>query len=112
MGLRPTTLDDLGLGPSLESLARSLPVGEVSVDVEAVRCPPDVEVALYRIVQEAFQNVVKHADATRVALRLYRDDEGVHLVVADDGRALPRTKPAAGRTVMPTACSASRNGPS
>ena len=45
-----------------------------------------MEVALYRIVQEAFQNVVKHADATRVELRLHRDDDGVHLVVADDGR--------------------------
>lgn len=86
LGLRPTTLDDLGLGPSLESLARSLPVKEVSVDLEAVSLPPHVEVALYRIVQEAFQNVVKHAGATRVELRLHRDADGVRLVVADDGR--------------------------
>ncbi|MEA2686203.1 MAG: two-component system, NarL family, sensor kinase, partial [Actinomycetota bacterium] len=86
VGLRPTTLDDLGLGPSLESLARSLPVTEVAVEVEAVTLPPHVEVALYRIAQEAFQNVVKHASASRVELRLYRDDEGVHMIVTDDGK--------------------------
>ncbi len=94
VGLRPTTLDDLGLGPSLESLARSLPVKEVSVDLQAVPLPPHVEVALYRIVQEAFQNVVKHADATRVDLRLHRDDDGVRLVVADDGRGFPENQAA------------------
>ncbi len=86
VGLRPTTLDDLGLGPSLESLARSLPVKEVAVELEAVSLPPHVEVAFYRIAQEAFQNVVKHAGATRVELRLHRDDDGVRMVVADDGR--------------------------
>ncbi len=86
VGLRPTTLDDLGLGPSLESLARSLPVDDVAVDLEAVSLPPHVEVALYRIAQEAFQNVVKHAGATRVELLLRRDPDGVRLVVADDGR--------------------------
>jgi len=86
VGLRPTTLDDLGLGPSLESLARSLPVKEITVDLEPVELPPHVEVALYRIVQEAFQNVVKHAGANRVELRLRHDADGVRLVVTDDGR--------------------------
>jgi signal transduction histidine kinase len=96
VGLRPTTLDDLGLGPSLESLARSLPVEEVSVELEAVSLPPHVEVALYRIVQEAFQNVVKHAGATRVALRLHRDADGVHVVVTDDGRGFAEDKAGGG----------------
>lgn len=93
VGLRPTTLDDLGLGASLESLARSLPVKEVSVEVEAVSLPPHVEVALYRIVQEAFQNVVKHAGATRVELSLRRDDDGVRLLVVDDGRGFTENPP-------------------
>ncbi len=96
VGLRPTTLDDLGLGPSLESLARSLPVKEVAVDLETVELPPHVEVALYRIVQEAFQNVVKHADATRVELRMHRDDDGVRLRVADDGRGFADDAPGDG----------------
>ena len=85
-GLRPFVLDDLGLGPGLESLARSLPSLEVEVDVEPVALPPHVEVALYRIAQEALQNVVKHADATSVLLALHVGDDGVRLVVSDDGR--------------------------
>lgn len=83
--LRPTVLDDLGLGPGLESLAKSLPGLDVTVDVGASDLPVHTEVALYRIAQEALQNVVKHAEATRVRLLLYRADDGVHLLVEDDG---------------------------
>ena len=85
-GLRPFVLDDLGLGPGLESLGRSLSGLQVEVDVEPVDVPPHVEVALYRIAQEALQNVVKHAEATSVLVHLSTEDDGVHLVVADDGR--------------------------
>ena len=84
-GLRPFVLDDLGLGPSLESLGRTLAGLQVEVDVEPVALPPHVEVALYRIAQEALQNVVKHAAATMVVVRLSSGDNGVRLVVADDG---------------------------
>lgn len=84
-GLRPFVLDDLGLGPGLESLGRSLAAVEVEVEVEPVELPGHVEVALYRIAQEALQNVVKHADATTVRLRLAAADDGVHLVITDDG---------------------------
>jgi two-component system, NarL family, sensor kinase len=85
-GLRPFVLDDLGLGPGLESLGRSLADLEVEVDVEPVELPPHVEVALYRIAQEALQNVVKHADARSVLVRLASADDGVRLVVSDDGQ--------------------------
>ena len=84
-GLRPFVLDDLGLGPGLDSLGRSLAGLEVEVDVEPVVLPPHVEVALYRIAQEALQNVVKHAEATSVRIRLVAGEDGVRLVVADDG---------------------------
>jgi signal transduction histidine kinase len=84
-GLRPFVLDDLGLAPGLESLARSLPGLEVDVDVEPVNLPPHAEVALYRIAQEALQNVVKHAEASTVVVRLRHGDHGVRLVVSDDG---------------------------
>ena len=85
-GLRPFVLDDLGLGPGLESLGRSLAGVEVEVEVEPVDLPGHVEVALYRIAQEALQNVVKHAKASSVLVRLARSPEGVRLVVADDGQ--------------------------
>jgi len=90
-GLRPSVLDDLGLGPGLESLARTLSGLVVQLDLPAQpdgayeRLPPHMEVALYRIAQEALQNVMKHAEATRVRLVLERVPEGVRLVVEDDG---------------------------
>ncbi len=90
MGLRPSVLDDLGLGPGLESLARSLTGLHVEVDVQVApeRLPPHVEVALYRIAQEALQNVVKHAEASRVRVSLLPVPAGVRLAVDDDGRGI------------------------
>jgi two-component system, NarL family, sensor kinase len=84
-GLRPFVLDDLGLGAGLDSLGRSLAGLAVDVQVEPVDLPGHVEVALYRIAQEALQNVVKHAEATSVRVRLTAGDDGVHLVITDDG---------------------------
>ena len=86
VGLRPSVLDDLGLGPGLESLARTLSDVQVELDITSERLPPHVEVALYRIAQEALQNVVKHADASRVRLSLSSGSGGVRLAVDDDGR--------------------------
>ena len=85
-GLRPSVLDDLGLGPSLESLAHTVVGPKVEVDIAPCRLPAHVEVALYRIAQEALQNVMKHAAAERVTLRLEASDGQVQLVVEDDGR--------------------------
>ena len=84
--LRPSTLDDLGLGPSLESLAHTVAGPEVEVEIAPCRLPPHVEVALYRIAQEALQNVMKHAEAERVTLRLSTGHGCVQLAVEDDGR--------------------------
>ena len=86
VGLRPAVLDDLGLGPGLESLAATLP--GVNAVVELVPCdlPAHVETALFRIAQEALQNVAKHSGATSVRVALATTDSGVRLVVADDGR--------------------------
>jgi signal transduction histidine kinase len=85
-GLRPFVLDDLGLGPGLESLGRTLSGLEVEVEVEPVELASHVEAALYRIAQEALQNVVKHAGASTVRIRLASVDGGVRLVVSDDGQ--------------------------
>jgi signal transduction histidine kinase len=84
-GLRPPVLDDLGLADGLASLARS--IGGVRVTVEADECalPEHVEIALYRIAQEALQNVVKHAGASAASVELCCDPGLVCLRVADDG---------------------------
>ena len=88
LGLRPTVLDDLGLGPGLESLARSVTGMSVEVEVVPERLPPHVEVALFRIAQEALQNVVKHAEASMVRVSLLPTADGVRLAVDDDGKGI------------------------
>ena len=85
-GLRPPVLDDLGLADSLASLARSTAGIDVVVDVAECALPEHVEIALYRIAQEALQNVVKHAEASSVRLRLHRDGHRVSLAVTDNGQ--------------------------
>ena len=89
--LRPTALDDFGLAAAVERLAGTFREHtNMRVDFEAQlgenRLPADVETALYRIIQEAFANIVKHADASHVSILLTRNDRYVAAVVEDDGR--------------------------
>jgi PAS domain S-box-containing protein len=87
--LRPTILDDLGLVPAVEFLTQGISKRfGIPIAVEGDsggRLPPQVEVALYRIVQEALNNITKHARATHVTVRLQKEDGKIHLTVADDG---------------------------
>jgi PAS domain S-box-containing protein len=88
--LRPATLTESSLADLLRQLATAV-VGRsrLKVDVQADGdrpLPPDTQVALYRIAQEALNNIVKHAGASRVAIRLCILPECVELLVADDGR--------------------------
>jgi signal transduction histidine kinase len=70
---------------------------EASLDVHGDRkVEADVQVALYRIAQEALNNVAKHAQATRVTLTLRLSDEQVDLTVVDDGRGFDPDAAAAG----------------
>jgi signal transduction histidine kinase len=89
--LRPKALDDFGLVPALERLVETFAEQtNVDVHVEAAlgdsRLPGEAETALYRIVQEALTNVVKHANARTVSVVLTRKGEGVVVVIEDDGR--------------------------
>lgn len=84
-GLRPPVLDDLGLAGGLASLARSVPATRTTLDLADLRLPEHVEVALYRIAQEALQNVAKHACAESVAVVFTVDGGTATLCVSDDG---------------------------
>ncbi|MDX6442017.1 MAG: hypothetical protein QOE43_1746 [Gaiellaceae bacterium] len=89
--LRPKVLDDFGLVPALERLAESFgDQTEIDVRFETglgdERLAPEVETALYRIVQESLTNVVKHAQARVVSIVLARKGGAVALVIEDDGR--------------------------
>jgi two-component system sensor histidine kinase UhpB len=58
---------------------------EIDTDGLGTRLPPKVEVALFRILQESFADIAKHAGATHVRVRVARTDETVRAVVADNG---------------------------
>lgn len=85
-GLRPSVLDDLGLGASLESLVRTLAVSDAAVNLAECHVESHVATTLYRIAQEALQNVSKHSGASRVRLDLYQRGAEAVLEVSDDGR--------------------------
>ena len=93
--LRPAALDDLGTQAAIEDLAdrgrsRGLDV-DLAIDLayEQGRAPdrhaPELETALYRIVQEALTNATKHGDARRAHVEVVEDDATVRVTVRDDG---------------------------
>jgi signal transduction histidine kinase len=87
--LRPTVLDDYGLLPALQSLAErfSKRFGTpVSVDSKPMpRMTKTTEAAMYRVAQEALNNVARHAKATRVHIRLWMSPGELHCRIRDDG---------------------------
>lgn len=87
--LRPTVLDDYGLLPALQTLADrfskrfGLPV---SVDGKLpTRLTRTIEAAMYRVTQEALNNVARHAKASRVNIRIWRSAGEFHCCIRDDG---------------------------
>ena len=99
--LRPSALDDFGLVPAIERLTETFSEQTgISTDLEARldgRLPPDIETVLYRIVQEALTNVVKHADADRVSIVVTGDGSSVTTVIEDNGRGFdPAMSPEGG----------------
>ncbi len=91
--LRPTALDELGLEPALRTLVtrvaeRAGLEARVTIELDRVRLEPDIETIAYRVAQEALTNVVKHADARRVAVDVRLLFGGLRLTVTDDGRGV------------------------
>lgn len=94
--LRPPALDELGVASAIEGLVRRVESRGLAIDVSLdlayergdarTRHTAELEDAIYRLVQEALTNVVKHADASAARVRLYEDAGHVELEVSDDGR--------------------------
>jgi chemotaxis family two-component system sensor kinase Cph1 len=89
--LRPMALDHFGLRAALDALVRGwserfgIAAGYHDVGMEKVRLPEPVETHMYRIAQEALHNIVRHADATSVAVVLECAGNDVSLMIEDDG---------------------------
>jgi signal transduction histidine kinase len=91
VNLRPAVLDDLGLAAAINMLAETqLRRGGIAVrtelsDLEHHRLPPSIETAVFRIVQEAILNIVRHSGATSVLIQAGTDDGHVWVEIEDDG---------------------------
>jgi signal transduction histidine kinase len=91
MNLRPAALDHLGLVPALEQYIETFNQQySIKTQFEAVglgeeRLLPEIETALYRIVQESLTNVVRHAQATQADVLVKRRDDQVITIVEDNG---------------------------
>ena len=93
--LRPAMLDDLGLVPALECLATTVQhrtgarcTIDVDPELSAIPLPSEVSSALFRIAQELLTNVMRHASASQVHMRLYQDGARVTLEVSDNGKGI------------------------
>jgi PAS domain S-box-containing protein len=91
--LMPSVLEDFGLAPALQLLSEQFANrSNIKVQFQAhglsSRLDPQLEVALYRIVQETLNNVAKHAEASEVNLQIIRHSQGVKLVVEDNGKGI------------------------
>jgi signal transduction histidine kinase len=90
LGLRPSMLDDFGLQPALEWLVRDfgrrigIPV-ELSVDGDLELLPEQHRTCVYRSVQEALTNCVRHSRASHIDVSVVRKGDGLTVTVADDG---------------------------
>jgi signal transduction histidine kinase len=101
--LHPSVLDDLGLPAALESLVRDASsrhnlAGEILQDRSIPRLTPPLEVAIYRIAQEAVTNVVRHSQARTLRVALRHAGDVVTLIVEDDGKGFVPTTPGGGAT--------------
>src|SRR5215471_200964 len=87
--LRPTILDDLGLVPAIRFLAGAISQrSALSIQIQSEvsdRLAPAAEIALYRVLQEALNNVVKHAQASSVTINISLGANGLVCTVLDDG---------------------------
>ncbi len=88
--LRPSILDDLGLVPAIRWYARTS-LEEVRITVEfdipssAMRTSPTLETLLFRVTQEAVNNILRHSQAKRVIIRLQQREDQIYLEIEDNG---------------------------
>ncbi|MEO8658800.1 MAG: sensor histidine kinase [Bryobacteraceae bacterium] len=104
-GLRPSVLDDLGIGPALQRQAREfgkhtgLPVS-VEIAGELDGLPEQHKVYVYRIVQESLTNCAKHAHAKKIAVSVSGENGEVTVCVQDDGVGFHAESPTAGAGLL------------
>ena len=104
--LRPAALDELGVKAAIEALAERASRNDIEVDLSIelgghdaggpARLSGELEIALYRIVQEALTNAVKHGHAERAVVEIAAESDCVRLLIRDDGRGFDTAERTAG----------------
>ena len=105
--LRPTTLDALGLGAAIEALGERTEMGaSVTVEINTEldfesgrsdqRLAGELEDTVYRLVQEALNNAVRHGDTKRARVDIHEEGETLRVSVADEGRGFDPSEPSEG----------------
>jgi light-regulated signal transduction histidine kinase (bacteriophytochrome) len=104
--IRPTSIDDLGIQKAIESLLENWSEHTslnyyLHLSPKELRLPKAIETTIYRVLQEALTNVVRHAEASKVGVILNVADGQVSMIVEDDGRGFPANQAgAAGSSAM------------
>ena len=92
MDLRPSTLDDLGILPTLSWFVREFEAAnlktkiEKHIEVSEKDVPEPLKIAIFRILQEAVNNAVKHSDADRIKVSLHNGGDVLAFTIEDDGK--------------------------
>ncbi len=97
--LRPPLLDELGLVPAIDWIAKNFRQRFgliVNVHAQEIPMQEHAAISVFRIVQEALNNVVRHADATRVDIEFAQLDDMLELSIQDNGRGWSGAPPAPG----------------
>jgi PAS domain S-box-containing protein len=99
MGLRPSTLDDIGISETIywfcrqyENIYKNIRILKL-IEVEEDQIPETLKTVIFRVLQESLNNVAKHSGADRVQLRLQQQGKTVTLIVEDNGSGFDSEKP-------------------
>jgi signal transduction histidine kinase len=92
--LKPAEIDELGLRFAIQNLVTKITSdshlkGSFTYVGKEIRLVPDAELCLFRIVQEALSNIIKHSHAAEFSIQLIFNEEDVSLIISDDGRGIP-----------------------
>ncbi len=95
--LRPTMLDELGLVPTIESYAKEFTTRtkitvEVNSNLKAKRFESDIELSLYRMVQEGLTNVIKHSEGSNVTINVDHENSKLTMCIQDNGKGFDTNK--------------------
>ncbi len=91
--LRPRLLDDLGLVPAIEWYAEDFKERtkidcQADLDFDSIELDPDCSTAIFRIFQEAMTNIARHAEATKVKIRLKKVNGNLEIQISDNGKGI------------------------